>query len=83
MAIDHPILDPDANRKVLLDHVFVIAAGEITRAARTWIVEHIDAGQRRHILFMDRDEFLDESARILLDLHFEEGKIITDDDLPF
>jgi hypothetical protein len=34
MAIDHPIFDPDANRKVLLDHVFLISAGEITRAAK-------------------------------------------------
>jgi hypothetical protein len=72
MAIDHPIFDPEANRKVLLDHIFVIASGEITRAARTWIVEHLDAGQRRHIIFMDRDEFLDQSARILLDLQITE-----------
>ena len=48
--------------------MFVIAAGEITRAARAWLVEHLDAGQRRHIIFMDRDEFLNQSARILLDL---------------
>lgn len=26
MAIDHAIFDPDANRKVLLDHVFIISA---------------------------------------------------------
>jgi hypothetical protein len=69
MAIDHPIFDPDANRKVLLDHVFVIAGGEITRAARTWIAERLDTDQRRHIIFMDREELLDHSARILLDLH--------------
>lgn len=30
MAIDHPIFDPEANRKVLLDHMFMISAGEIT-----------------------------------------------------
>jgi hypothetical protein len=61
MAIDHPIFDPEANREVLLDHVFLISAGEITKAARTWLVEQLDAGQRRHIIFMDRDEFLDQS----------------------
>ena len=72
MAIDHPIFDPDANRKVLLDHIFVVSAGEITRAAKTWLIEHLDAGQRRHIIFMDRDEFLDHSARILLDLQIKE-----------
>jgi hypothetical protein len=80
MAIDHPIFDPDANRKVLLDHVFVIAGGEITRAARTWIAERLDASQRRHIIFMDRDELLDQSARILLDLHIVET---SSDDIPF
>lgn len=72
MAIDHPLFDPDLGRKVLLDHIFVITAGEITRAARTWIVEHLDASQRRHIIFMDRSEFLDQSARILQDLQIEQ-----------
>jgi hypothetical protein len=83
MAIDHPIFDPEANRKVLLDHVFLISAAEITRAARTWLVEQLDAGQRRHIIFMDRDEFLDQSPRILLDLRLEDPPTITDQDIPF
>jgi hypothetical protein len=83
MAIDHPIFDPDANRKVLLDHVFIISAGEITRAARTWLIEQLDAGMRRHIIFMDRDEFLDHAARILLDLKIETTELITDSDIPF
>jgi hypothetical protein len=83
MAIDHPIFDPEANRKVLLDHVFLISAGEITRAARTWLVEQLDQGQRRHIIFMDRDEFLDQSARILLDIRLDSPLAITDEDIPF
>lgn len=84
MAIDHPIFDPDANRKVLLDHIFLVSAGEITRAARTWLIEQLDSGQRRHIIFMDRDEFLDHSARILLDLRLDgEAPAISDDDVPF
>jgi hypothetical protein len=83
MAIDHPIFDPEANRKVLLDHIFVISAGEITRAARAWLVEQLDAGQRRHIIFMDRDELLDQSARILLDFRLDSLATITDDDIPF
>jgi hypothetical protein len=82
MAVDHPIFDPDANRKVLLDHIYVIAGGEITRAARTWIVEHLDNSQRRHIIFMDRDEFLDHSARILQDLQLKEENPLSDD-VPF
>jgi hypothetical protein len=43
MAIDHPIFDPEANRKVLLDHLFLISAGEITKAARTWLIEQLDS----------------------------------------
>jgi hypothetical protein len=84
MAIDHPIFDPEANRKVLLDHLFLISAGEITRGARTFLVEKLDAGQRRHIIFMDRDEFLDQSARILLDLRIDQPSTeISEDDIPF
>ncbi len=83
MAIDHPIFDPEANRKVLLDHLFLISAGEITRAARTWLIEQLDAGQRRHIIFMDRDEFLHQSARILLDLRLDSPHLIADQDIPF
>ena len=83
MAIDHPIFDPDTNRRVLLDHLYLISAGEITRAADFWLVEKLDAAQRRHIIFMDRDEFLDHSARILLDLRINESVSIFDDDIPF
>jgi hypothetical protein len=83
MAIDHPIFDPDTNRKVLLDHIFIISAGEITRAARTWLIENLDAAQRRYIIFMDRDEFLSLSARILLDLRIEDSSGIDSDDAPF
>lgn len=84
MAIDHPIFDPESNRNVLLDHLFIISAGEITKAARTWLVGQLDASQRRHIIFMDRDEFLDQSARILLDLRLEDAPAeISDDDIPF
>jgi hypothetical protein len=66
--------------------LFLISAGEITKAARTWLIEQLGAGQRRHIIFMDRDEFLDQSARILLDLRIEDDKpvpISDDDDIPF
>jgi hypothetical protein len=86
MAIDHPIFDPEAGRKVLVDHVFVISAGEITRAARNWLVEQLDRSQRRQIIFMDRDEFLDHSARILLDLRIaveSDDGLATDDNVPF
>lgn len=79
MAIDHPILDPEINRKVLLDHLYVISAAEITKGARTWLIEQLDKGQRRHIIFMDREEFLDHSARILLDLRLDEVPLPADE----
>jgi hypothetical protein len=84
MAIDHPIFDPETNRKVLVDHVFIISAGQITRAAREWLIGQLDAGQRRHIIFMDREEFLDQAARILLDLRIDPpANKIDDSDIPF
>jgi len=84
MAIGHPVFDPEVNRKFLLDHLFVISAGEITKPARTWLVGELDASQRRHIIFMDREELLDQSARILLDLKIEDDlQVLSDDDIPF
>lgn len=83
MAMGHPIFDPDINRKVLLDHLFIISAGEITKQAKEWLVGQLDAGQRRHIIFMGRSEFLDHAARILLDLQLEEPQTLSDDDIPF
>ncbi|HEY9755898.1 MAG TPA: hypothetical protein V6C97_12100 [Oculatellaceae cyanobacterium] len=84
MAMDNPIFDPDVNRKVLLDHMYIIAGGDITRPARQWLIEHLDNEQRRKIIFMDRTEFLDQSARILKDLAREDPQGATEDDaVPF
>jgi hypothetical protein len=68
MAIEHPIFDADTNRSVLLDHLFIISAAEITRQAKSFLIENLDKGMRRHIIFMDRDEFLDHTARIVTSL---------------
>jgi len=84
MAIDSPIFDPEANRKFLLDHIFIISTKEITKAARAWLVGELDKSQRRHMIFMDREEFLDHAAHILLDLRIDEPAAeFTDDDIPF
>jgi hypothetical protein len=87
MAFDHPIFDPEENRKVLLDHLFIISAGEITKPAKDWLAGQLDASQRRQVIFMDRGELLDHSARILLDLNVKEPTIaesgLSDDDIPF
>jgi hypothetical protein len=47
------------------------------------LIENLDTGQRRHIIFMDRDEFLYHSARILLDLQFEQPGEVDLDSVPF
>ncbi len=83
MALEHPIFDPDSNQRVLLDHLFLISAGEITRAARAWLIERLDSSQRRHIIFMDREELLDHSARILLGLQVGGQQEVDADDVPF
>jgi hypothetical protein len=36
-----------------------------------------------HIIFTDRDEFLDQSARILLDLRLDSAMAVTDEDILF
>jgi len=89
MAMDNPIFDPEVNRNVLLDHMYIIASGDITRAARQWIISHLDKEQRRQIIFMDRTEFLEQSARILKDLDLSTPEKVVakkfedDDKLPF
>ena len=37
MMIGHEIFDPEVSRRVLVDHVFIVAGGEITKAARNWL----------------------------------------------
>ncbi|MGW3914488.1 hypothetical protein ACWEBX_23620 [Streptomyces sp. NPDC005070] len=59
MMLDHPIFDPELNKRVLVDHAYIVAGGEITKQARAWIGEHLDASRRRQLIFMDRDDILD------------------------
>lgn len=59
MMLDYPIFDPDVNRQVLVDHAYIIASGNITKQARTYLVHHLDTNKRRHIIFLDREELLD------------------------
>ncbi len=80
MALDHEIFDPDVNRTVLPDHIYVISAAEITRAAQAWIIRHLDREQRRQIIFMDRTELLNFAARIVTELPTPNS---IDDEIPF
>lgn len=59
MMLGHPIFDPEIGKHALVDHAFIVSAGEITKAARNWLGSKLDASQRSQILFMDRDDILD------------------------
>jgi hypothetical protein len=81
MAMEHVIFDPDLNTKVLLDHLFIISAAEITRQARDWLGDRLDMDKRRHIIFMDREEFLNHAARIVSELPLP--TIAKENEMPF
>jgi len=58
MMLGHEIFDPETSRRVLVDHAFIVAGGEITKAAKNWIGERLDASKRSQVMFMDRDDIL-------------------------
>lgn len=58
MMLGHEIFDPETSRSVLVDHAFVVAGGEITKAAKNWIGGKLDASKRSQVMFMDREDIL-------------------------
>jgi hypothetical protein len=58
MMLGHEIFDPEIGKRVLVDHAFIVAGGEITKSARNWLGNKLDASRRSQILFMDRDDIL-------------------------
>lgn len=58
MMLGHEIFDPEIGKRVLVDHAFIIAGGEITKAARLWIGNKLDASKRSQIMFMDREDII-------------------------
>ena len=58
MMLGHEIFDAETSRRVLVDHAFIVAGGEITKQARNWIGERLDSSKRSQILFMDREDIL-------------------------
>jgi hypothetical protein len=86
MALQDPVWDPETNRKNLIDHVIIVSAGEITKAAQRLMAENLDASQRRSILFLDREDILDLWLRVQLPVpgdQEEEATVHQDDGLPF
>ncbi len=59
MMLGHEIFDSELNRRVLVDHAFIVAGGEITKPARNWLGNKLDATKRSQIMFMDRNDILD------------------------
>jgi hypothetical protein len=58
MMLGHEIFDPEIGKKVLVDHAFIVAGGEITKAARNWLGGQLDSSKRSQVMFMDRDDIL-------------------------
>jgi hypothetical protein len=58
MMLGHELFDPELSKRVLVDHAFIVAAGEITKAARNWIGSKLDQTKRSQIMFMDREDIL-------------------------
>ncbi|MEO1424808.1 MAG: hypothetical protein AAFV09_16760, partial [Pseudomonadota bacterium] len=58
MMLGHEIFDPETNNKALVDHAFIVAGGEITKQAKNWLGQKLDASKRSQIMFMDREDIL-------------------------
>lgn len=70
---------------MLVDHAFILAGSEITKAARNWLGNELDASKRRQIMFMDCEDIL--NLCIVTNLPLPAGAqpfaASTDDDIPF
>jgi hypothetical protein len=86
MMLGHEIFDPEIGKRVLVDHAFIVAGGEITKQARAWLGNKLDASKRSQILFMDRDDIL--NLYVVTSLPLPEAALpptppSPTDDLPF
>lgn len=85
MMLGHEVFDPEIGKRVLVDHAFIVAGGEITKAARNWLGNKLDATKRSQIMFMDRDDILNLFVVTNLPLPAEARPQTwpAEDDLPF
>lgn len=84
MMLGHEIFDPEIGKRVLVDHAFIIAGGEITKAARNWLGGKLDASKRSQIMFIDREDIL--NLYVVTNLPLPNGVLPISkpiDDLPF
>ncbi len=86
MMLGHEVFDPEIGKRVLVDHAFIVAGGEITKAARNWLGNKLDTTKRSQVMFMDRDDILNLFVVTNLPLPdgaLPESKAFDEDDLPF
>ena len=86
MMLGHEIFDPEIGKRVLVDHAFIVAGGEITKTARNWLGNKLDASKRSQVMFMDRDDILNLFIVTNLPLPpgaLSEAESLENDDLPF
>lgn len=86
MMLGHEIFDPEIGKRVLVDHAFIVAGGEITKAARNWLGNKLDASKRSQVMFMDRDDIL--NLFVVTNLPLPSGALpvpgsFDNEDLPF
>jgi hypothetical protein len=58
MMLGHEVFDPETSRRILVDHAFIVSAGEITKFARNWLGGKLDSTKRSQVIFMDREDIL-------------------------
>lgn len=87
MMLGHELFDPETSRRVLVDHAFIVAGGEITKQARNWLGGKLDATRRSQVMFMDREDILNLYVASTLPLPDgatpKEASAPFDDDIPF
>jgi hypothetical protein len=85
MMLGHEIFDPEIGKRVLVDHAFIVAGGEITKAARNWLGNKLDASKRSQVMFIDRDDIL--NLFVVANLPLPSGALpettVVDDSPPF
>jgi hypothetical protein len=83
MMLGHEVFDPEVGKRVLVDHAFLVAGGEITTQARNWLGNKLDATKRSQVMFMDREDIL--NLFVVVNLPLPPGALpkASDDDLPF
>jgi hypothetical protein len=80
MGMAHPIFDPEVNKRVLIDHLYIVASGEITKQAKQLVAEKLDIEGRRQIIFMDKLDIITLAVQTNMPVPVETSD---DDEPPF